>query len=125
MENNVHDSIWPIPTPLMTFGFANAPPCFQRYMNKVLGPVLYRNVEGYIDDILIHHVTKAKHVPGVRNILNLLQKAKLTCNLKQCMFHQPKLEFLGVNISKQGSEMDKKKITIIIEWQKLMLVCRV
>ena len=31
---------------VITFGFANAPPCFQQYMNKVLGPVLYRNVEG-------------------------------------------------------------------------------
>ena len=31
---------------VMTFGFANALLCFQWYMNKVLGPMLYRNVEG-------------------------------------------------------------------------------
>ena len=30
---------------VMTFGFTNAPPCFQQYMNKVLGPVLYRNIQ--------------------------------------------------------------------------------
>ena len=50
---------------VMTFGFANALPCFQRYMTKVLGLVLYQNVEAYIDDILIHHATKAEHVTGV------------------------------------------------------------
>ena len=110
---------------VMTFGFANAPPCFQWYMNKVLGPMLYRNVEGYIDDILIHHTTKAEHVPGVWNVLNLLWKAKLTCNLKKCTFHQPKLEFLGIDISEQGFKMDEKKITMIVEWQKPTLVRRV
>ena len=107
---------------IMTFGFTNAPPCFQQYMNKVLGPILYRNVEAYIDDTLIHHATKAEHVPGVCNILHLLWKAKLTCNLKKCMFQQLKLEFLGVDISEQGFKMDKKKITAIVEWQKLTLV---
>src|SRR6267154_6876680 len=44
---------------VMTFGFTNAPPCFQRYMNKVLTPVLYKNVEVYLDNILIHHATEA------------------------------------------------------------------
>ena len=91
-------------------------------MNKVLGPVLYRNVEAYIDDIVIHHATEAEHVPGVHNMLQLLQKANLTCNLKKCFFHQSKLEFLGVDISKDGFEMDKKKIRVIEEWQNPMSV---
>ena len=103
---------------MMTFSFANALPCFQQYLNKVLGPVLYRNVKAYIDDILIHHATEAEHIPGVCNVLHLLQKAKLTYNLKKCMFHQLKLEFLGIDISKQGFEMDEKKISVIVEWQK-------
>ena len=40
---------------VMTFGFANAPPCFQRYMDKVFAPLLYKGVEIYLDDILMHH----------------------------------------------------------------------
>ena len=103
---------------VMTFGFANAPPCFQRYMTKVLGPVLYQNVEAYIDDILIHHATEAEHVTGVRSVLQLLRKAKLCCNLKKCLFHQRKLEYLGVDISEKGFEMDEKKISAIVEWQR-------
>ena len=94
-------------------------------MNKTLGPVLYRNVEAYIDDILIHRTTEEEHVPGVWTVLHLLWKAKLICNLKKCYFHQPKLEFLGVDISKKGFEMDKKKISAIVEWQKPTSVCGV
>ena len=92
---------------VMTFRFANTPPCFQQYMNKTLGPVLYRNIKAYIDDILIHHTTEEEHVPGVWTVLHLLWKVKLICNLKKCYFHQPKLEFLGVNISEKGFEMDE------------------
>ena len=39
-------------------------------MTKVLGPVLYQNVEVYINDILIHHATKAKHISGVQLVQN-------------------------------------------------------
>ena len=53
------------PFQVMTFGFANALPCFQQYMTKVLGPVLYQNVKAYMDDILIHHATKTEHISGV------------------------------------------------------------
>ena len=94
-------------------------------MNKMLGPVLYRNVKAYIDDILIHHATEEEHVPGVQMVLHLLWKVKLICNLKKCYFHQPKLEFLGVNISEKGFEMDEKKISVIVKWKKPTLVCGV
>ena len=52
-------------------------------------------------------------------MLHLLQKAKLTCSLKK---YQPKLEFLGIDISKDGFKMDKKKIMVIMEWQNLTSV---
>jgi hypothetical protein len=50
---------------VMTFGFANAPSCFQRYMDKVFVPLLYKNLENYLDDVLNHHKTEAKHIRGI------------------------------------------------------------
>jgi hypothetical protein len=35
---------------VMTFGFANTPSCFQQYMDKVFAPLLYKNLENYLDD---------------------------------------------------------------------------
>ena len=103
---------------VMTFGFTNAPPCFQRYMDKVFAPLLYKNLENYLDDALNHHRNKSEHVLGVRNTLQYLREAKLFCNPKKCEFHQPKIEFLGVDISRDGFEMDEKKTSVIAAWQR-------
>jgi len=107
---------------VMTFGFTNAPPCFQRYMDKVFAPLLYKNLENYLDDALNHHRTETDHIQGVRDTLQCLREVKLFCNPKKCEFHQTKIEFLGVDVSRQGFEMDDKKIADIVQWQNPTMV---
>jgi hypothetical protein len=102
---------------VMTFSFANMPSCFQRYMDKVFTLLLNKNLENYLDNVLNHHKTKAEHIKGVRDMLQCLQDAKLFCNAKKCEFHQKKIEFLGVDVSHEGFEMDDKKITDVVQWQ--------
>jgi len=102
---------------VMTFGFTNAPPCFQRYMDKVFAPLLYKNLENYLDDMLNHHQNKVNHVQGVWDTLQYLQEAGLFCNPKKCEFHQSKIEFLGMDISQSGFEMDEKKTSVIATWE--------
>jgi hypothetical protein len=107
---------------VMTFGFANAPSCFQRYMDKVFALLLYKNLENYLDDALSHHKTKAEHIQGVRDTLQCLQDANLFCNAKKCEFHWKKIEFLRVDVSREGFEMDDKKITDVVQWQRPTMV---
>ena len=107
---------------VMTFGFANAPPCFQRYMDKVFAPLLYKGVKIYLDDILIHSKTAAEHVDGVLSVLQCLENAILYCNAKKCEFDKKKIEFLGVNVSQDGFEMEDKKIANVLDWQRPMSV---
>ena len=103
---------------VMTFGFANAPPCFQRYMDKVFAPLLYKGVKIYLDDILIHSKTAAEHIDGVLSVLQCLENAVLYCNAKKCEFDKKKIEFLGVNVSRDGFEMEDKKIADVLDWQR-------
>jgi len=91
-------------------------------MDKVFAPLLYKNLENYLDDVLNHHRTLEEHVAGVCLMLQCLREANLFCNPKKCKFHKPKIKFLGVNISQHGFEMDKKKTSIIAEWQNLTSV---
>ena len=102
---------------VMTFGFANAPPCFQQYMDKVFTLLLYKGVEIYLDDILMHHKTESKHVEGVLSVLQCLENAGLYCNPKKCEFHQKKMEFLSVNVSSDGFKMEDKKIADVRDWE--------
>ena len=102
---------------VMTFGFANALPCFQRYMDKVFAPLLYKGVEIYLDDILMHHKTESEHIEGVLSVLQCLKNTGLYCNPKKCEFHQKKMEFLSVNVSSDGFEMEDKKIANVHDWE--------
>jgi len=103
---------------MMTFGFANTLPCFQRYLDKVFTLLLYKNLENYLDDTLNHHQNKANHVQGVWDTLQYLREARLFCNLKKCEFHQSKIKFLGMDISQNGFEIDEKKTSMIAAWER-------
>ena len=110
---------------VMTFSFANTPPCLQRYMDKVFVPLLYKGIEIYLDDILIHSKTAVEHVNGVLSILQCLENAILYCNTKKCKFDKKKIEFLGVNVSWDGFKMEDKKIADVLDWQQPTSVCSV
>ena len=86
-------------------------------MDKVFVPLLYKGIEIYLDDILIHSKTTAEHVDRVLSILQCLENAILYCNAKKCKFNKKKIEFLGVNISRDGFEMEDKKIANVLNWQ--------
>ena len=102
----------------MTFSFANTPPCFQRYMDKVFVLLLYKGIKIYLDDILIHSKTTVEHVDRVLSVLQCLENAILYCNVKKCKFNKKKIEFLGVNVSWDGFEMEDKKIANVLDWQR-------
>lgn len=64
----------------MSFGLTYAPRCFQRFMNKVLGPV--DNIAAvYLDDVLLHSKTVKDAIEGLRKLLQILREQNLTLNL--------------------------------------------
>jgi hypothetical protein len=119
MENDVYDAI-------QSLSHAShdlyALSCFQQYMDKVFALLLYKNLENYLDDALNHHKTEAEHIQGIRDTLQCLQDTNLFCNAKKCEFHQKKIEFLRVDISREGFEMDDKKIMDVVQWQQPTMV---
>ena len=102
---------------VMTFGFAGAPPYFQRWMHDIFTPVLNRNVENYLDDTGTHHKEKAEHVEVNRAILRLFRQHRIFANAKKCEFHRDRMEFLGVEVSREGFEMEKVKVETVQGWK--------
>jgi len=47
---------------VMTFGFANAPSYFQRWMSDILALVQHQCVENYLDDTATHHLDLQEHI---------------------------------------------------------------
>ena len=87
-------------------------------MDKVFAPLLYKGIEIYLDDILIHSKTAAEHVEGVLSVLQCLKNTILYCNAKKCEFDKKKIVFLGVNVSQDRLKMEDKKIANVLNWQQ-------
>jgi hypothetical protein len=91
-------------------------------MDKVFALLLYKTLENYLDNTLNHHQNITDHITRVCQTLQCLWEAKLLCNPKKCEFHKSKIEFLGVDISKGGFEMDNKKTSVVMDWESLTSV---
>ena len=104
---------------VMTFGFMNAPSCFQRFMDDHVfnQPNIINHVVRYLDDANTYHSSFEEHVQTNRKLLTHCQTTHITLNPKKCDVHKPKIDFLGVELSKDGFEMEKIKIEMVKEWK--------
>ena len=104
---------------VMTFGHMNAPPFFQRFMDDKVyhQPELVNNLVGYLDDANTHSIDLDTHVQTNRHFLQQCCDARITLNPKKCEFHREKVDFLGVELSANGFEMECIKINAVCKWQ--------
>ena len=88
------------------FGLRNAPPAFQRFINKVLGDMKGRICEPYLDDILVYAETFEEHVQNVRLVLKRLQEKGIKLRPDKCVFGQTEVRYLGRLVSGEGYRSD-------------------
>ncbi|CCO32318.1 Retrotransposable element Tf2 155 kDa protein type 2 [Rhizoctonia solani AG-1 IB] len=100
----------------MPFGLTNAPAAFQRFMNDLFQDLLDVTVVVYLDNILIFSKDPAEHSKHVQEVLQRLAKNQLFCKPSKCHFHVMTVEYLGIQISPKGFNMDKKKIEAVMLW---------
>ena len=103
----------------MFFGFSNAPPTFQMFMNHICVDMITEKwLKVYMDDMGIH--TKddlTLHHERTRRVLQCLREHGLTVKLSKTVFDALKMEFLGLIIGQGKVEMDKKKLEAIKKWK--------
>lgn len=87
----------------MPFGLKNAPSVFQRFITKVLRPLIDDgSIIVYIDDILIATSDLKSHMKILARVLHLLSTYRLKLNLKKCQFCYTEIEYLGYLVDSQG-----------------------
>ncbi|KAK1607610.1 hypothetical protein QYE76_031283 [Lolium multiflorum] len=89
---------------VMTFGLKNAGATYQRCMQACLGEQIGRNIEVYIDDIVVKTKHTATLVDDLRETFDNLDRYKIKLNPKKCFFGVPGGQVLGYFISARGIE---------------------
>jgi hypothetical protein len=102
----------------MPFGLKNAGATYQRMMQKCLATQIGKNVQVYIDDVVITTKQGSSLVDDLRETFNNLDKFHLKLNPTKCSFGVPAGELLGYLVSARGIEANPQKIQAIVTMRK-------
>lgn len=96
----------------MPFGLKNAPPVFQKLMNKLKKEVGTK-IQIYMDDILIGSHSVQEGLEKLDLTLKKLQDFNLTLNLEKCNFMQQTINYLGHKIIPEGITPGEVKVNAV------------
>ena len=85
---------------VVPFGLKNAPPYFQKQMDKVLLNLPFARC--YIDDIVIWSSTMEEHLQHLTAVFERLRQAGLKVHSGKCVFAVDRIDFLGHCVSAEG-----------------------
>ena len=72
-----------------------------------------KNIEIYIDDMVVKSKVVSEHLGDLRNILEVLRKYKLRLNASKCSFGVGSGKFLGYMVTHRGIEVNPNQIKAI------------
>ena len=100
---------------VMPFGLKNAGATYQRLMNRMFVPQIGRNVQVYVDDMLVKSRREEDHLEDLRETFDTLHSYNMKLNPGKCAFGVTLGKFLGFMVSQRGIEANPNKIQAIIE----------
>ncbi|XP_073041970.1 uncharacterized protein [Primulina eburnea] len=98
---------------VMPFGLKNARATYQRLMDKVFSGQIGRNVEVYVDDILVKSKSLADLITDLRETFATLRSYGLKLNPQKCTFGVKSGKFLGYMVTERGIEANPEKVKAI------------
>jgi hypothetical protein len=102
----------------MPFGLKNAGATYQRMMQNFLGNQIGRNVQVYIDDVVITTREEVTLIGDLRENFENLDRYKLKLNPTKCSFGIPIGQLLGFLVSARGMGANPEKIQAILTMAK-------
>ena len=98
---------------VILFGLKNAGSTYQRMMTKMFEPQLGKNVEVYIDDMVVKSKLVAEHLTDLTRIFEILREHKLRLNASKCSFGVGSGKFLGYMVTYRRIEVNPDQIKAI------------
>ena len=100
---------------VMPFGLKNASATYQQLMDRTFKQQIGRNIEVYVDDMVIKSQSIAHHVVDLEEIFGELHKYDMRLNPEICAFKVGGGKLLDFMITHQRIEVNPNKCTAILE----------
>ena len=98
---------------VMPFDLKNTSSTYQKMMTKMFEPQLGKNIEVYIDDMLVKSKVVSEHVGDLESIFEILREHKLRLNASKCSFSVGSGKFLGYMVTHRVIEVNPDQVKVI------------
>ncbi|GKC94133.1 reverse transcriptase domain-containing protein [Tanacetum coccineum] len=109
----------------MSFGLKNAGATYQRSVDKSFSKQLGRNIEIYVDDMVIKSKNEGSLMLDIEETFCTLSRINNELHPKKCIFCVETGQFLGHMITSEGIEENPKKVKAIIDMVSLQTITEV
>ena len=82
-------------------------------MTRMFESQLEKNIEVYIDDMVVKSKLESEHINDLRNIFEILRRHKLRLNASKCSFGVGSGKFLGYMVTHRSIEVNPNQIKAI------------
>ncbi|GJT41458.1 reverse transcriptase domain-containing protein [Tanacetum coccineum] len=98
----------------MPFGLKNAGSTYQRLVDKAFQKQIGRNLEVYVDDLVIKSHTEEEIVRDITETFKTLRQINMKLNPKKCTFGMQEGMFLGYKVSTNGFRACLEKVDAVL-----------
>jgi hypothetical protein len=102
---------------VMPFGLKHVGATYQRLVNKMFQAQIGRNMEVYMDDMLVKSMESVSNAHDLYEAFETLKQYGMKLNPVKCVFEVSSRKFLGYMVSSRGIEANPEKIQAILEMQ--------
>ncbi|KAK8928297.1 hypothetical protein KSP39_PZI017417 [Platanthera zijinensis] len=100
---------------MMPFGLKNAGATYQRMMDRIFRDQRGRNLEVYVDDLMVKSKCVDSHLRDLEETFATLRKFKMRLNPLKCVFGASRGKFLGHLLTPAGVEPNPDKVKAILD----------
>ncbi|GKU88934.1 hypothetical protein SLEP1_g3141 [Rubroshorea leprosula] len=111
---------------MMPFGLKNTNATYQKMVTIVFRAQIGKNLEVYVDDIVVKSLKAEDHLADLDETFNNLRKNRMRLNPAKCIFSVEFGKFLGFMVSRRGIELrypiaEKAALAVVTSARKLRL----
>ena len=99
----------------MPFKLKNIGATYQRLVNQMFSKQIGRNMEVYVDDMLVKSKEEGSHLDDLKETFETLRQYKMKLNPTKCAFGVSSGKILNLMVSQRGIKANIEKVKAILE----------